>query len=132
MPPAPAATSNAPTPSSGERTRLPLGRLFGARSGDKGGHANLGVWARSEAAFAFLREMLTVEKLRELLPETARLTVTRHEFPHLLAVNFLIEDILGQGVSASSRFDPQAKALGEWLRSRTIDVPSDLVRSELH
>ncbi len=73
-----------------------------------------------------------MEKLRELLPETAKLTVTRYEFPHLLAVNFLIEDILGQGVSASSRFDPQAKALGEWLRSRTIDVPSDLVRSEHH
>lgn len=131
VPPAPGATSSAATPSSGERTRLPLGRLFGARSGDKGGHANLGVWARSEAAFAFLRDTLTVEKLRELLPETAKLTVTRYEFPRLLAVNFLIEDILGQGVSASTRFDPQAKALGEWLRSRTIDVPSDLVRSEL-
>ena len=68
-----------------------------------------------------------MEKLRELLPEAAGLPVTRHLLPNLRAVNFVIEDILGQGVASAARFDPQAKGLGEWLRSRTIDIPEELL-----
>ncbi|MGC4747820.1 acyclic terpene utilization AtuA family protein [Micromonospora sp. DT201] len=103
-----------------------LGELVGARSGDKGGDANLGVWARSEAGYAWLRAWLTVERLAELLPETAPLSVQRYELPNLRAVNFVIEGLLGAGVAASTRFDPQAKALGELLRARIVDLPADV------
>ncbi|MFE9186213.1 acyclic terpene utilization AtuA family protein [Micromonospora haikouensis] len=109
-----------------QRTRRgALGEVVGARSGDKGGDANLGVWARTDATWAWLRGWLTVERLAELLPETAPLTVERHELPNLRAVNFVIRGLLGQGVAASTRFDPQAKALGELLRSRIVDLPTE-------
>ncbi|MFI6230047.1 acyclic terpene utilization AtuA family protein [Micromonospora echinospora] len=106
--------------------RAALGKLVGARSGDKGGDANLGVWARTDTAYAWLRGWLTVERLGELLPETAGLTVERHELPNLRAVNFVIRGLLGPGVAASTRFDPQAKALGELLRARIVDLPAEL------
>ncbi|MFD6567217.1 acyclic terpene utilization AtuA family protein [Micromonospora profundi] len=113
-----AVTGNGPT------RRGALGELVGARSGDKGGDANLGVWARSDDGYAWLRGWLTVERLAELLPETASLVVRRYELPNLRAVNFVIEGLLGAGVAASTRFDPQAKALGELLRSRLVDLPA--------
>ncbi|MEU7864773.1 exopolyphosphatase, partial [Nonomuraea sp. NPDC049141] len=107
--------------------RAPLGELVGARSGDKGGDANLGVWARTDATWSWLRGWLTTARLRELLPETAPLAVERYELPNLRAVNFVLRGLLGQGVAASTRFDPQAKALGELLRSRLVDLPADLM-----
>jgi hypothetical protein len=107
--------------------RVPLGLLAGARSGDKGGDANVGVWVRTEPEYSWLVSMLTVEKLRDLLPEAAGLPVTRYLLPNLRAVNFVIEGILGDGVAAGARFDPQAKALGEWLRARHVDVPEELL-----
>ncbi|MFG3422369.1 acyclic terpene utilization AtuA family protein [Micromonospora sp. NPDC048063] len=106
--------------------RAPLGELVGARSGDKGGDANLGVWARTDATWSWLRGWLTEARLRELLPETAPLAVERYELPNLRAVNFVVRGLLGQGVAASTRFDPQAKALGELIRSRVVDLPADL------
>jgi len=111
----------------GETRRIPLGRIAGARSGDKGGNANVGVWVRTNAQWRWLAHALTVEKLRELLPETTDLVVSRHLLPNLRAVNFVIEGILGAGVAYQARFDPQAKGLGEWLRSRFIDVPEEFV-----
>lgn len=115
----------APTP--GATRRLPLGTIAGARSGDKGGSANVGVWVRTPAQWAWLAHTLTVEKLRELLPEAKDLPVTRHVLPNLRAVNFVIDEILGQGVAYQARFDPQAKGLGEWLRSRHVDLPEELL-----
>lgn len=115
-----------PAPAAGPTRRAPLGTVVGARSGDKGGSANIGVWARSDAAFAWLAHELTVDRLRELLPEAAALPVDRHVLPNLRALNFVVHDILGEGVAANVRFDPQAKALGEWLRSRVVDVPEAL------
>lgn len=112
----------------GETRRLPLGLIAGARSGDKGGNANVGLWVRTEDHWRWLAHTLTVEKIRELLPETADLPVTRHLLPNLWAVNFVIDGILGQGVAYQARFDPQAKGLGEWLRSRTIDIPVELCK----
>ena len=106
---------------------MPLGAIVGARSGDKGGSANIGLWVRTDDQWRWLAHTLTVEKLAELLPETADLPVTRHLLPNLRAVNFVIEDILGQGVAYHARFDPQAKGLGEWLRSRHIDIPEALL-----
>ncbi|AEV73860.1 Protein of unknown function (DUF1446) [Mycolicibacterium rhodesiae NBB3] len=111
----------------GSMRRLPLGTIAGARSGDKGGSANVGVWVRTDEQWRWLAHALTVETLRELLPETADLGVTRHLLPNLRALNFVIEGILGQGVAYQARFDPQAKGLGEWLRSRHIDIPEELV-----
>jgi hypothetical protein len=107
--------------------RVPLGRVAAARSGDKGGSANVGVWVRTEEQWRWLANTLTVEMVKELLPETADLPVTRHLLPNLRAVNFVIDDILGQGVAYQARFDPQAKGLGEWLRSRHIDIPERLL-----
>jgi hypothetical protein len=100
---------------------------LGARSGDKGGDANLGLWARSDDGYRWLVSELTVDRLRELLPEAKDLAIERHPLPNLRAVNFVLHGLLGQGVAASTRFDPQAKALGEWLRSRIVDVPEVLL-----
>ncbi|MCX5200510.1 DUF1446 domain-containing protein [Streptomyces sp. NBC_00237] len=111
----------------GPTRRAPLGLVAGARSGDKGGDANVGLWVRTDDAWRWLAHHLTVARLQELLPETADLTVTRTVLPQLRALNFTIEGLLGEGVASQSRFDPQAKALGEWLRSRHTDVPEALL-----
>jgi hypothetical protein len=113
----------------GETRRAPLGFVAGARSGDKGGNANVGVWVRTGEQWRWLAHTLTVEKLRALLPETADLVVTRHLLPNLRAVNFVIEGILGKGVAHQARFDPQAKGLGEWLRARHIDIPVEIIQA---
>ncbi|WP_122619662.1 acyclic terpene utilization AtuA family protein [Streptomyces sp. Tu 4128] len=105
----------------------PLGLVAGARSGDKGGDANVGVWARTDDAWRWLAHELTADRFRELLPETRDLPVTRHPLPNLRALNFVVEGILGEGVAAQHRFDPQAKALGEWLRARHLDIPEVLL-----
>jgi hypothetical protein len=112
----------APLPPGPTRS-LWLGLLAGARSGDKGGSANVGVWARTDAAYAWLAHYLTVDQLRRLLPETSRLPISRHVLPNLRALNFVIDDVLGQGVASQARHDPQAKAIGEWLRSRVVEIP---------
>ena len=121
-------TSVAPAPH-GKTARIHFGRLFGTRSGDKGGCANVGVWAKTDAAYAFLHEFLTVEKLKELLPDMAPYPIDRYDMPNLRALNFYIHGVLGDGVSSSRRIDGQAKSLGEWLRSRPIDVPEVLARA---
>jgi len=115
-----------PLPATSTR-RAPLGRIAAARSGDKGGSANVGVWVRTDEQWRWLANTLTAELLKELLPETTDLPVTRHLLPNLRAVNFVIEGILGQGVAYQARFDPQAKGLGEWLRSRHVDIPAELL-----
>ncbi|MGW4875936.1 acyclic terpene utilization AtuA family protein [Streptomyces sp. NPDC004262] len=114
-------------PPAGPTRRAPLGLVAGARSGDKGGNANVGVWVRSDEAWRWLAHTLTADAFRQLVPESRELTVTRHLLPGLRAVNFTVEGILGQGVAAQHRFDPQAKALGEWLRSRHLDIPEALL-----
>jgi hypothetical protein len=111
----------------GPTRRVPLGRIAAARSGDKGGSANVGVWVRTEEQWRWLANTLTVELVKQLLPETADLPVTRHLLPNLRAVNFVVDGILGQGVAYQARFDPQAKGLGEWLRSRHVDIPERLL-----
>jgi hypothetical protein len=122
----PGATDR-PSPPTGETRRLALGTLIGARSGDKGGNANVGLWARSAAAFAWLSGELTVERFRQLLPEAASLEVDRYELPNLLALNFVVHGLLGEGVASSTRPDPQAKSLGEFLRARLVEVPVALL-----
>jgi hypothetical protein len=116
-----------PAAPAGPVRRVPLGALCGARSGDKGGNANVGVWVRTPAAYAWLAQFLTVERFRTLIAEARDLVVERHELPNLLAINFVVHGLLGDGVAASLRSDPQAKTLGEYLRARLVDVPTALV-----
>ena len=105
----------------------PLGHICGARSGDKGGNANLGVWASTEPAFTWLRGYLTTERLRELIPEARELRIDRHLLPNLRALNFVIHRFLGDGVAASLATDAQAKGLGEYLRAQQAPIPESLL-----
>jgi hypothetical protein len=123
----PARAPRGLAPVAGPARRAPLGTIIGARSGDKGGNANVGLWARSEPAYAWLESFLSVERFRELLPDAAALEVRRYELPNLRALNFVVVGLLGDGVAASTRFDPQAKGLGEYLRSRWVDLPESLL-----
>ena len=123
--PVPAALPAVPD---GPTVRAPLGRVVGARSGDKGGTANLGVFARSAEGYAWLASFLTVERLRALMPaETDGLDVLRYELPNLWALNFLVLGLLEEGVAGSSRMDGQAKSLGEYLRAKVVDLPQSLI-----
>ncbi len=108
--------------------RVPLGRLVGARSGDKGGNANVGLWARDDATWEWLAGSFTIERFRELLPEAAGLTVRRYELPRLRSLNLVVVGLLGEGVAWTTLPDPQAKGLGEYLRSTMIEVPVRLLR----
>jgi hypothetical protein len=116
-----------PDPPVGPTRRVPLGRVVGARSGDKGGNANVGLWTRSDPAFAWLERYMTVERFVELVPEAEGLEVRRYRLPNLRALNFVVVGLLGEGVSASARPDPQAKGLGEFLRARHADIPVALL-----
>jgi Acyclic terpene utilisation family protein AtuA len=122
--PAPGPTA---APPGGDTLAAPLGRVVGARSGDKGGNANLGVFARSDEGWAWLDSFLTVDRLRALLPETADLAVDRYRLPALRSLNFVLHGLLQEGVAASTRQDAQAKSLGEWLRARVVDIPTVLL-----
>ena len=97
-----------------------------AQPGESGA-ATLGVYARSDEGYAWLSSFLTAERLRELLPEASGLPVSRELLPGFRALIFQLPGLLGEGVAASTRFDPQAKAVGEWLRSRLVDVPMSLL-----
>ncbi|MBA2894828.1 acyclic terpene utilization AtuA family protein [Nonomuraea soli] len=129
--PAPPPSGEAPVPAHvpvpggpSPTVRAALGTVIGARSGDKGGNANLGVWVRQPAHYAWLAEALTTEGLKRLLPHLEPYRIDRYELPNLHAVNFVVHGLLGRGVAASPRLDPQAKALGEELRAQVADVPA--------
>ncbi len=123
-PPA-SSVPDGPGPAGGT-VRAPLGLVCAARSGDKGGNANVGVWTRDAATFGWLRGYLTEGRVRELIPEAAGLPVHRYELANLNALNFVIAGLLGEGVASSARPDPQAKGLGEYLRSRHVNLPAGL------
>lgn len=111
--------------------KIPLGTFVHARSGDKGGDANLGLWVshtaeRRDERVAWLLATVIPEWIRTLLPETRDLEVEVFALPNLGGVNVLVRGLLGDGVAASTRFDPQAKGLGEWARSRLVDMPEEL------
>ena len=111
----------------GEMDEISFGRLFGARSGDKGGCANIGVWAKTDLAFSFLYDFLSVEKLKELMPDLNKFSIDRYELPNINSLNFYIHGILEDGVSSNNRMDGQAKSLGEYLRAKTISVPKIII-----
>jgi hypothetical protein len=134
----PAGSAHAPSSpaaspaASGPTRRVPLGTIIGARSGDKGGNANVGLWARTDAAWAWLRSYLTLDEFRALLPEADGLEIRRFEFANLRALNFVVVGLLGEGVASSTRPDPQAKGLGEYLRSRLVEIPVELLNPKDH
>jgi hypothetical protein len=111
----------------GPTRRRPLGTVVGARSGDKGGSANIGLWVRDDQAYPWLAALITEQVIRDLLPEVGERPVRITRLPNLRAVNVVIDDLLGAGVAYNARFDPQAKGLGEWLRSRLVDIPESLL-----
>ena len=111
----------------GEMDEIAFGRLFGARSGDKGGCANIGVWAKTDLAFSFLYDFLSVEKIKELMPDLNKYSIDRYELPNINSLNFYIHGILEDGVSSNNRMDGQAKSLGEYLRAKTISVPKIII-----
>ncbi|WP_371815070.1 acyclic terpene utilization AtuA family protein [Mycobacterium sp. DL440] len=113
----------------GPRQRMSLGTIFGARSGDKGANANVGIWARSDEGYVWLASELTVEEFRRLLPEAGGAAIRRSLFPNLRGVNFVIEGLLGDGAASVGRFDPQAKGLAEFIRSRHSDLPVALLET---
>ncbi len=115
----------------GPTRRAAIGKVLGARSGDKGGNANLGLFARNEQSFIWMHDFFTEARIKELLPETASLQVERFSLPGLLSLNFVLHGLLDEGVAASSRRDSQAKSLGEWLRARVIDIPEALLPTVL-
>ncbi|MFA6297708.1 MAG: acyclic terpene utilization AtuA family protein [Nocardioides sp.] len=125
-----------PAPADSLTRRMALGTFVHARSGDKGGDANLGLWVahdgpddadKYDARVAWLAKFMSPRKVRELVPEARDLDVEVYVLPHLGAVNVLIRGLLGEGVAASTRFDPQAKGLGEWVRSRIVNIQEDLL-----
>jgi hypothetical protein len=130
--PAPAAVDQPPVPELGDTRAVPLGELVHARSGDKGGDANVGLWVpadhpRRDDAVAWLVGVVNPGWVQAMLPEAADLDVDVHPLPNLGGVNVVVHGLLGEGVSSSTRLDPQAKALGEWLRARVTDVPTVLL-----
>lgn len=131
--PARPRAAGSPTGYQGAVAHIPLGAIAGARSGDKGGSANVGIWIPdspedwAELRWSWLVDWLTVERVRDLLPEASRLPIELYPFPNLRAMNLVIQGLLGRGVAESTRLDPQAKGLGEQLRARVVEIPAELV-----
>ena len=104
-----------------------LHRIASARSGDKGEGSNVGVMARSDAAYAFLKEQLTPARVRDFFQAINAGGVERFEAGNMRVLNFLLEDSLGGGGSASLRTDAQGKTHGLALLRLELDVPQDVL-----
>ena len=118
--------------------RAPIGSVYGARSGDKGGNANLGVWApmtgdlRVDGARSIVLDRLigSEDAVRHWLPEAEGLDIDIHRLPNLHAINVVIHGWLGRGVADSTSLDPQAKGLAEQFRARVADLPTNVFPPE--
>ena len=110
-------------------TRVTLHRIAAARSGDKGEGSNIGVLARSKAAYAFLKEHLTTTVVKEHMASINFGEVERFEADNMLVLNFLLEDSLGGGGSASLKSDAQGKTHGLALLRLELDVPDEVLAS---
>ncbi len=141
IPPHPHAAAAVPQPTHAEpqpvasaagrpTQRAPLGSVAYARSGDKGGNSNVGVWAAQEKAWPWLRQTLSTGTLRRLLPQAEGLEIVRHEFPHLRAVHFIVRGLLGCGGSTNLQADQVGKAVGEFLLARQLEIPVELLVDE--
>ena len=113
-----------------ELENIPLGRIIGARSGDKGGCANLGIWTKTNEAYSFIYYYLTVKQLRKLLPDLNDYEIERYDFPNIKSLNFYIKGILEDGASSNTKVDALAKSLGEYLRAKYVNVPKQLLNGD--
>ena len=113
-----------------ELENIPLGRIIGARSGDKGGCANLGIWTKTNEAYSFIYHYLTVKQLRKLLPDLNDYEIERYDFPNIKSLNFYIKGILEDGASSNTKVDALAKSLGEYLRAKYVNVPKQLLNGD--
>lgn len=116
-----------PSHGSGPTQRAPLGRVAYARSGDKGGNSNVGIWTPDPQAWPWLRQALSTAAFRKLLPEAEGLEIVRHELPHLRAVHFIVKGLLGRGGSTNMKVDQVGKAVGEFVLARQLDIPVELL-----
>ena len=107
--------------------KVPLTRIACARSGDKGAGSNVGVLARSDAAYAFLKEHLSTEVVRRHMSGINAGGVRRHEADNLRLLNFILEQSLGGGGSASLRSDAQGKTHGLAVLRLELDVPQSVL-----
>jgi hypothetical protein len=121
------------------RVRIRLGDIAHARSGDKGSAANIGVIARSAAAYAYLERVLTPDavaaffsNLKSEISDSKSLPVTRYALANLLAFNFVLPTALAPGGSLSLRSDAQGKALGQILLEVPLEAPNDLCGAGFH
>lgn len=109
--------------------RVPLLRIAHGRSGDKGDSANIGIIARSDAAWHWLRGVLDAEAVAAYFAHRAHGPVQRYELPGMRAFNFVLQQALGGGGVASLRYDPQGKAYAQMLLDIELDVPADVLHS---
>ncbi|KAK4618122.1 hypothetical protein CLAFUW4_12174 [Fulvia fulva] len=108
----------------GETIKGPLGWIVHARSGDKGSNANVGFWVRHRDEWEWLRWVLSVETMKELLADEYNgKNIDRFELPNMFAVHFLLHDHLDRGVSCSTTYDFLGKNVAEYLRSKHVDLP---------
>jgi len=130
----------------GETVRAPLGSIVHARSGDKANNSNVGFFVRNETEYPWLQSLSTVEKLKELLgKDYGGQRIERVEFPGILAVHLWVEsrylskrlmltfssrilDFLDGGIASSARIDGLGKGVGEYVRSRHVDVPKAFLK----
>lgn len=99
-----------------------------ARSGDKGADANIGVWVDNDAAYEFVRETLTAERVADHFRAQCKGDVVRYELPNLRALNFVLHDTLDGGGAVSLRTDAQGKTLSLGLLQMLVDAPDELTR----
>ena len=119
--------SPAHTPSYNGSIEASIGSLTTRTEQHAARHGRPGLWTWDDDLYDWLAGTLDVDTLRRLLPEAADLAIERYELANLSALNFVVLGLLGQGVASSVRFDPQAKGLGEYVRSRRVDLPTALV-----
>jgi hypothetical protein len=100
-----------------------LSHIAHGRSGDKGNHANVAILAYTPAGYAWLREHLTAEAVRSYFASLGPSRVVRYEAPNVLALNFVLYDVLAGGASRSLRIDSQGKTLALALLQMSIERP---------
>lgn len=114
-------------PGEGPSARMPLMAIAHARSGDKGDTANIGLIGRSGPCYAWLRENITAERVKDWFRDQCRGRVERHAVPRLWALNFLLEETLDGGGTMSLRLDAQGKTLAQSLLRCEVEVPTALL-----
>ncbi|OGM49836.1 hypothetical protein ABOM_001486 [Aspergillus bombycis] len=117
----------------GATDAAPLGSIVHARSGDKGDNFNVGFFVRNSDEYPWLQSFLTIDRFKKLLGEDwpqrdNEPCVERCEFMNLLAVHFRVLDFLDGGIASSSRIDGLGKGIGEYLRSRVVEVPKKFLK----